>query len=409
MRIIPVTAAAVASVVVGVTATIAVPALASAATASATARPSTARPAALPAGDLGGVACQTAQNCLAVGVNDPDTPDSVARAASWNGKAWQAVTVKLTAGATAGQLDGVSCLSASATDCVAVGGSAPQGNPSYYTSEFVDSWNGRAWAPLALNNDAILTLKSVSCLSRKDCLAVGIENSPVGGYSNGIAVHWNGATWTALAPPEPSTTTGFTSVSCAAGPFCVVIGNNYVPTTRTLIDVWNGRTWKTLAPAKAKGVTDLVLNSVSCTSARSCVAVGNGTGTGTRGEVAEVWNGRSWTATAPIAWPRGATSPWVDSVSCATARYCLAAGYIDRNPKANGANTGRAAASVWNGKSWTATSVAAPGKGKASLFNGVTCPRTTFCAAVGQVGPYDGSSGTELAALWDGRNWRVVG
>lgn len=409
MRIIPVTAAAVASVVVGVTATIAVPALASAA--SATARPSTARPAALPAGDLGGVACQTARNCLAVGVNDPDTPDSVARAASWNGKAWRAVTVKLTAGATAAQLDGVSCLSASATDCVAVGTSAPQGNPSYLTSEFVDSWNGRAWAPLALNNDAIFTLQSVSCLSRKDCLAVGTEKSPEGGYSSGIAVHWNGATWTALAPPEPPANlgSGFTSVSCAAGPFCVVIGNNYDPTTRTLIDAWNGRTWKTLAPAEAKGVTDLVLNSVSCTSARSCVAVGNGTGTGTRGEVAEVWNGRSWTATAPIAWPRGATSPWVDSISCATARYCLAAGYIDRNPQANGANTGRAAASVWNGRTWAATPVAAPGKGKASLFDGVTCLRPGFCAAVGQAGPYDSTTGTELAALWNGRGWHLVG
>jgi hypothetical protein len=414
MRIISAAAVAVASVVVGVAAAVAGSAPAVAAVAPAAAQPGTAqlgtaRSAALPAGDLGGVACQTAQNCLAVGVNDPYTPDSVARAASWNGKAWRAVTVKLTAGATTGQLDGVSCPGTSATDCVAVGTSAPQGNPSYYTSEFIDSWNGRSWAPLSLNNDAIFTLQSVSCLSRKDCLAVGTANSPDGGYSAEIAIHWNGATWTALAPPEPSTTTGFTSVSCAAGPFCVVIGTNDEVTARTLIDVWNGRTWKTLAPAKAKGVSDLVLNSVSCTSARSCVAVGNGTGSGTRGEVAEVWNGKSWTATAPIAWPRGATSPWVDGVSCATARYCLAVGYIDRNPQANGANTGRAAASVWNGKSWTATAVAAPGKGKASLFNGVTCLRTTFCAAVGQAGPYDGSNGTELAALWNGRSWHLVG
>jgi hypothetical protein len=414
MRMISAAAVAVASVAIGVVAAVAGPASAGPARAAspptAAQTPAAARSVALPAGDLGGVACQTARNCLAVGVNDPFTPDSVARAASWNGKAWRAVTVKLTAGATTAQLDGVSCPGTSATDCVAVGNSAPKGNQTYYPSEFVDTWNGRSWAPLSLNNNAINTLESVSCLSRKDCLAVGTSNSPDGGFSDEIAVHWNGATWTALAPPEPSTSVGFTSVSCAAGPFCVVIGNNNDPTTTTtFIDVWNGKTWKTLAPAKVKGVTDLVLNSVSCTSARSCVVVGNGTGTGTRGEVAEVWNGRSWTATAPIAWPRGATSPWVDSVSCATARYCLAVGYIDRNPQANGANTGRAAASVWNGKRWTATAVAAPGQGKASLFNGVTCLRTTFCAAVGQVGPYDGSSGTELAAVWNGRSWRLVG
>jgi hypothetical protein len=401
MRISRAAAVAVASVVVGVTAAVAGPALA----AQAAARPSTA----LPAGDLVGVACQTARNCLAVGANGGLVGSSAPRAASWNGAAWHGVTVKLPAGATNGQLDGVSCAGTSGTDCVAVGGFAPKGNPVGYTSELIDTWNGKAWAPVALNHNAIFTLNSVSCLSAKACLAVGVNNTPVGGYSNGIAYRWNGATWTALAPPVPPINDGsdFTSVSCAAGPLCVVVGNTYYPTTRTLIDVWNGKTWRTLSPATVKGVTDLVLNSVSCASARSCLAVGNGTGK--RGEVGEVWNGKSWTATGPIAWPKGATSPWADSVSCATARYCLAAGYIDRNPQANGANTGRAAASVWNGKSWTPTAVAAPGKGKASLFNGVTCLSAKFCAAVGQAGPYDGSTGTELAALWNGRSWRLVG
>lgn len=403
MRMIRAAAVGVASVVVGVTAAAAgsAPALA--------AQPGTVRSAALPAGDLVGVGCQSAKNCLAVGANSDLAASSTARAASWNGTTWQAVTVKLPAGATHGQLDGVSCAGTAGTDCVAVGGFAPKGNPVGYTSELIDTWNGQAWAPVALNHNAIFTLNSVSCLSPKDCLAVGINNAPVGGYSNGTAYHLNGATWTALAPPEPSINDGsdFTSVSCAAGPFCVVVGNTYVPTTRTLIDAWNGKTWKTLSPATPKGATDLVLTSVSCTSARSCVAVGNGAGL--RTTVAEVWNGKSWTATGPIAWPKGATSPWVETVSCATARYCLAVGSIDRNPQANGANTGRAAASVWNGKTWAPTAVAAPGKGKASLFNGVTCLSAKFCAAVGQAGPYEGDNGTELAARWNGKGWRLVG
>jgi hypothetical protein len=409
MRIISAAAVAAASVVVGVAAAVAGSAPAVAAAQPGTAQPGTARSAALPAGDLVGVACQTTRNCLAVGANGNLVQSSAPRAASWNGTAWHGVTVKLPTGATFGQLDGVSCAGTSGTDCVAVGGFAPKGNQVGYTSELIDTWNGKAWAPVELTDDAILRLNSVSCLSAKNCLAVGIENSPVGGYSNGIAYHWNGATWTALTPPEPTPNLGsdFTSVSCAAGPFCVVIGNNYVPTTRTLIDVWNGKTWKTLSPATPKGATDLVLNSVSCTSARSCVAVGNGAGP--RTTVAEVWNGKSWTATGPIAWPKGATSPWVETVSCATARYCLAVGYIDRNPNANGANTGRAAASVWNGKTWAPTAVAAPGKGKASLFNGVTCLSAKFCAAVGLAGPYDGSNGTELAALWNGKGWHLVG
>jgi hypothetical protein len=136
------------------------------------------------------------------------------------------------------------------------------------------------------------------------------------------------------------------------------------------------------------------------------VAVGNGPGK--VGDFAEVWNGKAWIATGPIAWPKGATRPWVDSVSCVTASYCVAVGYIDRNPQVNSANTGRAAASVWNGKTWTAAAVAAPGKGKASLFNDVKCLRTTFCVAVGQIGPYgsakDGAVGVlERQELASGR------
>lgn len=190
--------------------------------------------------------------------------------------------------------------------------------------------------------------------------------------------------------------------------FCVAVGDGYgpAPATAALIYLWNGSTWKTAKPATPKGVTNLVLDSVSCTSPGSCVAVGDGSGK--PGDVAEVWNGRAWTATGPIAWPKDATNPRVDSVSCVTASYCVTVGYIDRNPQANGPSTGRAAASVWNGRTWTAAAVAAPGKSKASLFNSVTCLRTTFCVAVGQIGPYDSTSGAGLSGLWNGKSWHLV-
>jgi hypothetical protein len=83
-------------------------------------------------------------------------------------------------------------------------------------------------------------------------------------------------------------------------------------------------------------------------------------------------------------------------------------GFIDWNPNDNGASTGRAAASVWNGKTWTATTVAAPGKNKASLFDGVTCLKAAYCVAVGQAGPYDSTSGTGLSGFWNGKTWHLV-
>jgi hypothetical protein len=195
-------------------------------------------------------------------------------------------------------------------------------------------------------------------------------------------------------------------VSCVAGPFCVTVGVAYNAKNTMLIYSWNGSTWKTLKPATPKGVSALGLDSVSCTSAKSCVAVGNGGGK--PGDVAEVWNGTTWKATRPIAWPKGAANPQVTGVSCVTASYCVAVGYIDSNPKVSGAHTGRAAASLWNGKTWTAIAVAAPGKNKASAFNKVTCLRRTFCAAVGGIGPNDSTNVTFLSGFWNGKTWRLV-
>jgi hypothetical protein len=127
-----------------------------------------------------------------------------------------------------------------------------------------------------------------------------------------------------------------------------------------------------------------MMGSVSCASPTSCVAVGDGSDKAGDVAVAEVWNGRAWRVTAPVAWPEGTTDPEATDVSCATAGYCVTTGFIDSSTNRNDlGDTGRAAASVWNGKTWRATAVAAPGTGKSSAFGGVTCLRPTFCAAVG--------------------------
>jgi hypothetical protein len=70
-------------------------------------------------------------------------------------------------------------------------------------------------------------------------------------------------------------------------------------------------------------------------------------------------------------------------------------------------HTGKAASTSWNGKTWTATSVPAPGKGKASLFSEVSCPAAGGCAAVGQLGPYNSDEGSGLAGSWNGKSWKL--
>jgi hypothetical protein len=120
----------------------------------------------------------------------------------------------------------------------------------------------------------------------------------------------------------------------------------------------------------------------------------------------EIWNGKSWRdATVPM--PGGGIySSQLSGVSCAAVNRCVAVGDIELYLK--GVSTERAAAVTWNGKSWAVTGVPAPGKGKASLFNDVTCLSPADCVAVGQVGPAGSANSTGLSGFWNGMSWRLV-
>jgi hypothetical protein len=186
----------------------------------------------------------------------------------------------------------------------------------------------------------------------------------------------------AKAPPPANQLYG---VSCPSANDCVALGinENAADTAKgggALIQTWNGKTWTRMSfqpPASAKDDADLI--GVSCTAAKNCVAVGVG------GD--------------------GATAACSRSPSSGTARPG-AVGFIDADFN-DGGHTGKAASTSWNGKTWTATSGPAPGKGKASLFSEVSCPAAGGCAAVGQLGPYNSDEGSGLAGSWNGKSWKL--
>src|SRR5262249_62262622 len=67
------------------------------------------------------------------------------------------------------------------------------------------------------------------------------------------------------------------------------------------------------------------LFSVACTSPSACTAVG----TSNAGNLAERWNGTSWSI-KPTPNPAGAQFPFLNTVACASASACIAAGaYIN--------------------------------------------------------------------------------
>jgi hypothetical protein len=384
-----------------VTAVVAGPASASAVAAQA--------PTATPARELAGVSCVSPKYCAAVGIdqrafNNMGGP----LIQTWNGKVWKTAAARLPAGAVGGDLFSVSCKSA--TECKAVGFFFKKNSMGL---PLLESWNGTKWAPseprsLGGGSDV---LAGVSCPTAKSCVAVGTLESP---SSSVIAEIWNGKTWALTRPPLPhGTREAFLGqVSCASPAFCTAVGQSSTSSgaTSPLVEVWNGKHWaRTAVVAPPGSALDASLNGVSCTSARSCVAVGAGASSkvphGPNG-FTEVWNGTKWAA-GKIAWPKGTANSWLVGVSCSSAKSCMTVGYIDINVNGVG-NTGKAAAASWNGTTWTARAVPAPGKGKASLFNAVSCLSAASCVAAGQLSPFKSTEGSGLAGFWNGNAWKLV-
>jgi hypothetical protein len=115
---------------------------------------------------------------------------------------------------------------------------------------------------------------------------------------------------------------------------------------------------------------------------------------------AEVWNGKTWTATK-WAGPKGSTIAGLFGVSCTSATSCIAVG---------GAGTQKvmhAAALSFNGTKWSVLKVPGVGSGLSSDLEGVSCPKTADCVAIGNYGPSSSSNGKPLAGYWNGKAWKL--
>jgi hypothetical protein len=163
-------------------------------------------------------------------------------------------------------------------------------------------------------------LAAVSCVSSGDCFAVGsgfsagVDPSP----SPPLAERWNGSRWSIQRAARVADGV-LRSVSCVSGEDCVAVGARYggrVP-SGALVERWNGRRWSVERSAMSRGVD---LSGVSCISITACVAVGSGP----NGPMADRWNGVRWSAQR-VPGPRGAQSD-LSAVACMSSTSCTAVG-----------------------------------------------------------------------------------
>jgi hypothetical protein len=320
-----------------------------------------------PPGALQSVSCASPERCTAVGFYFYG-----ARAAAWDGQTWTVQAVPSLAGSTQSYLSAVSCNSAAA--CTAVG--------SYWTKDtnvaLAESWNNQRWTVQPTPNPpraSTTALAAVSCPSATSCVAVGstVINNP---RQRSLAEVWNGHAWTVELPPSPGPEASLNAVSCPTPTSCVAVGSyqNSAGIGLALTEFWDGSTWAIEPSANPTGEENSSLSGVSCTSATSCMAVGFWSGlNGVDFTLAEAWNGKKWII-EPTPTSTGGALTFLNSVSCSSASICSAVGDADQRPLAEG----------WNGSSWVLQPT--PSLPGVSSLTGVSCATASSCTAVGYAG-----------------------
>jgi hypothetical protein len=224
--------------------------------------------------------------CTAVGTFDTSHSSGKALAEHWNGKRW---SIQLPPNPPrsylhSGVLSGVSC--ASASSCTAGGGYS---SPSLSGQTLAEHWDGKRWSiqrtvnPLGDRGggtEAGATwqfLAKVSCVSKSLCIAIGGESTSGGSESRQVlAERWNGKRWSLQQTPSSAGVSkpDLAGLSCLFGSFCVGAGG-YTSANKNqqLAELWDGRTWSMEFPPAPPDASS-ILESVSCVSVKSCIAVG---------------------------------------------------------------------------------------------------------------------------------------
>ena len=310
---------------------------------------------------LYGASCSSSTACTAVGWYSNNKGTHVALAERWNGNNWSLQTIAKPELGTP-ELSGVSC--ESANSCTAVGGLGGK--------TLIEHWNGTEWSIQSTPNPAgakVSNLSAVSCVSPTACTAVGRYSLTLSPKYVPLVEHWNGTEWSIQSTPNPEggQYTELSGVSCTSTEACIAVGKLTSSSGKSVALRWDGKVWSSQELPSTGALT-----SVSCTSIEACTAVG-GTLTAQR------WNGKSWSVQSlpsPVADYESNQygSSTVDSVSCSSANHCVAVGDLYRE----GEET--TLAEVWNGTDWFVQGAPRP---RAGDLRALSCPSDIACTSVG--------------------------
>ena len=272
--------------------------------------------------------------------------------------------------------------------------------------------SGSSWLkaePALLPGPAGL-LFSVACPSPTRCVAVGWVS--VNASQPGLLLIQSGSSVTAKAAPFPAgnqTEIVLFSVACATASSCVAVGDDNAGLG--ILVSGAAQRWATKIaplPHDAARSPDVTIYYVVCPAVTSCIAVGDyKDSSGHQQGLLLSGSGSVWTATQAPMPNDAAANPeaTLQSVACPSASRCLAVGnYTDSSGHSQGVVETRF------GSRWTPTQAplpagasVAPGVG----LDSVSCPSTSFCVVLGN---YQDSSGNFQGLLLSptGSAWKAI-
>ena len=215
--------------------------------------------------------------------------------------------------------------------------------------------------------------------------------SPV---SAAAAGHWSVQQIPHLREPAAS---GLLDVSCRSATWCMSVGGSLAARGQLFVERWNGRTWALVHAPVPKGASQSQLGGISCTSARTCIAVGTFTRSGHATPTAERWDGARW-ALMPVPVPAGTVDAGFLGMTCISAHSCFAVGSWG-----NRSGDDQALLEQLSGGRWRVRRLSRPGTSSGlTALSGISCHSPAACTAVG----YD-NAGDGIGAAWNGTTLRL--
>jgi hypothetical protein len=246
--------------------------------------------------------------------------------------------------------------------------------------------------------------------SSKACFAVGRLASDE--RLSGFVREWNGTEWVLSSsfgePPTPleATRNELSSISCSSAKDCIAVGSYstssgiLTPLAEHLI---SNIVWESHPVPLPKGAKGGSLTGVSCSSPEACTAVGNYyNSSGTSVTLAERWNGKEWAVQETPNPKQGKRGSQLSAVSCTSSETCIAVGsysFLLGEYEFSATVTER-----WNGKEWTIEETPNPKEARFSNLAGISCTTSTTCTAVGST-QTKSEVQASFAERWNGKAW----